>query len=275
MKLGLKVVALALGVTSLFDVAVVLAKEKLSDWESVKPSYWSGGTLRLSCDRFSEVDWFVSELDGRVVVEQGNFGTQPIPPPALEMQIAKLRAQGNDPKYRGISSIWPVALGWLVGFSSGEWGGALWVFSKDGQVRRQLHDGNIRFIFRWGEDLYAAGGLDHLGRSYGVALKLEGSTPSDLRVANKIDLPETVIAFGVIDEETLFTVSPDKLIEIRTSGWIRIRSLMRWWGPYRPNSVVRLPNGEIYVGARSGIAKFTPIENGFEEEWLVPAPCRK
>ncbi|HTE19355.1 MAG TPA: hypothetical protein VK689_13355, partial [Armatimonadota bacterium] len=61
-----------------------------------------------------------------------------------------------------------------------------------------------------------------------------------------------------------------RLLRVDTRGTVTVLLDNAFWGGLYPHSIVRAPNGTIYLGMRHGIARLTRRANEYSMEWLVP-----
>jgi hypothetical protein len=78
-------------------------------------------------------------------------------------------------KFSRASATAAVDDGWLAGFNEGEFGGALYWFSRDGKRSYPISDDQIVDFFSLADGIYAIEGLAHLGRSRGSVLRIARS----------------------------------------------------------------------------------------------------
>lgn len=215
-----------------------------SDWVARPPI---ASEQERSCANWSGVEWRVLLRDGVINAERVDR-RGPTPPARLAF-----------------------ADGQLIGIDQGEWGGALHWQPNNGPAYRLIKD-NTTQVFIWNEHVFAAGGLAHMGISEGYIAQLERSGAS-WRIVSRTDLSGPVYAVDYTSPAEIVIVLPDGVHVMNPAGEItRIFSSDYWWALY-PNSVLRLPNGDILVGMRYAIARLHQEVGAYVETLLLPIGC--
>lgn len=229
----------------------------------------------LYCANQSDREWQVADDNGdlQISLKTGLYHHDPLPPEITVEQLPPLLSGEGDRHVVAVDN------GWLVGRDAGEWGGDLVWFSTDGTQTEVLVRENVRGFARWrqGEVLVLAG-LSHLGLSYGKVLQIVSDEPMEPpQVIEWLFLEETPTHAVTESEEALLLLTSQGLIRLASSGeTVPVTQTDYSW--LYPNSMVRLPNGDIYIGMRHFITQLIPIRDGYTEQWFAPAdqpdPCR-
>lgn len=202
---------------------------------------------------FSQLEWRVSVVDGRICADPHKEGALVGPRPAFEPE-----ADG----FRSASRFARVDDGWLVGFNHGEFGAALYWFSTDGKRRYRMLENQIDpqvvDFFPLGNGLGAIEGLDHMSISRGSIIRIvRDAAQGRWRVETAARLPAAPYAIAVTKQGTTLVVISDSLVLF--DGLRRTEVLaadVPWSGLY-PNSAVISPDGKkLYVGMRQYVGEF-------------------
>lgn len=176
--------------------------------------------------------------------------------------------------------------GWLVGFNAGEFGGGLWWFSRGGERYRRVLPAkrvangpdamylpeNVRGFARRGNDVLVFMGLDHLDARSGRVFRARKATAGwalDL-VAGLDRCPQAWLVEGehvlVVTGGGLWSVGP-------AAGPRKLHAIDAQ--VFRPNSMMRGPDGALFVGMPRYVVRLQPGTSGWEETWFVwSGPCR-
>ncbi len=212
-------------------------------------------------------------VDEKVVIKNVPDPPSPQRPNWLDRQAEAL-AKTCD-RCLNIAATHQDGTGWLVGFNGGEWGGSLWRF-QSGKPPTQIADGNISRLFEWNGQLYAAGGLAHLGLDEGFVIPLRGDGADRTRALRRIDTGSSVSDVVVLDANRVMVITFRGPRIVRRDGTVRRIPFGQDWQEFLyPRSAVRAPNGDIYIGL--GYVTSHLRMKGQEvvgETWLVPSKCR-
>jgi len=202
---------------------------------------------------YSQLEWRVSVVDGRICADPYKEGTLVGPRPAFRPE-----ADG----FRGASRFARVDDGWLVGFNHGEFGAALYWFSTDGKRHYRMSENQIDpqvvDFFPLGNGLGAIEGLAHLSMSQGSIIRIvRDAAQGRWRVETAARLPAAPYAIAVTKQGPSLVVLSDSLVMF--DGLRRTDVLaadVPWDGLY-PNSAALSPDGKkLYVGMRQYVGEF-------------------
>jgi hypothetical protein len=211
-------------------------------------------------------EWTVSRQSNHIAIKRrdSNEPEQPTLPFTIQ------RPKGTYAPYLvGLRYIAKVDNGWLVGFNAGEWGGTLWWFSPDGKKRYMISKDQVCGFLPSRVGLLALEGLGHLGLSRGKIIrlrKLNGRWATerfvDLGSAPYVAIQDVDGSIIVATSAELLRVQLNKKKTVLLSG-------SSWSGTY-PNSMVRAPSGNLYLGMRYAVVKITRNKSAYKAQWLIP-----
>jgi hypothetical protein len=252
--------ALGLGVTFFAQ-----ASESIATWKPLVPA--KPGSVSWYCAKSSDLAWQVALNTGAVEVTGLTLD---------ELYSVDFNSAAETPQFSfGKLRDFPrrfveVADGFLVGYNKGEWGGKLYWFSRDGKARYRISDHQVTGFFRHGTDLFAFEGMSHMGLDYGSMIKVEKLRGkwTARTIAKLAGAPGPYFADGT--ERVLLLVGP-RLFSLDFAGSQHV--LHRSGSPSgleSASSVVRAPDGAIFIGTGRGVIRLTPQGTSFREQWLLP-----
>ena len=157
--------------------------------------------------------------------------------------------------------------GKLLGTNYGEFGGDVRWITTQRDTTVLVGDNLVQFLTH-GDSVYVLTGLAHLSSSTGELWRLSRRDKT-WRVERLVDLqdaPQTAMLeptrATIVGLHRLTTVI---LADTQATHW----AYGGWYASYA-NSVVRVGNGEVYIGLRQGIARLTPTRTGYDAVWFVP-----
>lgn len=167
-------------------------------------------------------------------------------------------------------SVFRVDDGWLVGFDGGEWGGALWWFSPDGEDRYRISEDRIKAFLSTEHGLLALEGLDHLGLSQGRILRFARGAGGRWEATLFVDLEDAPYAVAREDDGSLIVVTSRRLVRVRPDRTLDVLVDDAFWSVLYSNSVVVGPSGAISIGMRGGVARVRKDVEAYRVSWLEP-----
>ena len=147
--------------------------------------------------------------------------------------------------------------GQLIGSDHGEWGGKIEFIPKGTNDRKLIKKGNVKFIFKFQNEVYFIEGLAHLSTNSGTMYRLDDNngTLAPVKVIEFKDAPEAMSIFG------------DKIFVASHEGFFVVKDLNKevifkdaFWTSLYPNSVAVIDNENIYIGHRGGFTKLDIIK---------------
>ncbi|MCE9521054.1 MAG: hypothetical protein K8S25_01320, partial [Alphaproteobacteria bacterium] len=239
---------------------------------------------------YSKREWLVRSDGERLVIEPIVDGvrskTRKTPVPVFDIRPTE------DPRGPPCDDcILRVDDGWLVGFNFGEWVGRLWWTDPEGhnayhvadpgkncdgtptQPSTRLYEHtitNIVSLQRTGERALAFSGLNHLGWSFGEISRVERRDGKwqTCRLRDLGSVPYAVIADG----PQWLVLAESGLARFDAGGTIQHLGRFAFLEPgLYPNSMVKMPDGTIFVGIRHFVARLLPEHGKYRDQLLLPA----
>ncbi|PZR71830.1 MAG: hypothetical protein DLM73_14880 [Chthoniobacterales bacterium] len=146
--------------------------------------------------------------------------------------------------------------GWLVGFNQGEFGAALYWFSRDGKQNYKISDHQVVHFFSSLDGLYAIQGLDHMGYSRGSIIRIARPEAGERwRASTVVELPAAPCTISTRRDGTMFVTSPNSIVAISRDRKSTTLLQNPWW--YRPTSAVLSPDQQkLYIGMDYFVGEF-------------------
>jgi len=195
-----------------------------------------------------------------------------------QLTTEKSQNQGKRPtftpeagQFRRASAFSAVEDGWLVGFNKGEFGGALYWFSRDGKQNYKVSDHQVVDLFSLTNGLHAIEGLEHLSVSKGSLIRIARPQPEAHWQASVVaELPFAPCAVSVRSNGTMLIALSDSLVSV--SKDYRINPVLDealWGGLYPNSSILSRDERKIYIGMRQFVGEFDLSTRKFR--LLVPS----
>jgi len=167
-----------------------------------------------------------------------------------------------------VSSVTEFEQGFLVGYNSGEWGGGLYWYTREGKLRQHVLNENLIRIVPVKDGFLAFTGLAHGFTNEGQASLLEFDGQS-WNVAHSLDLAGAPKAFLDERDGSFLIVTSKRLVRVSDAKRVELlhRSKNGFWAP---TSIARDPDGTLYLGARYVVVRLRPLAVGYSETWLAP-----
>jgi hypothetical protein len=146
--------------------------------------------------------------------------------------------------------------GWLVGFNQGEFGAALYWFSRDGKQNYKISDHQVVDFFSGLDGVYAIEGLDHMGYSGGSIIRIARAEAGERwRASTVVGLPGAPCTIATRRDGTMFITSPNLIVAISCDRKVTTLLQDPWW--YRPTSSVLSPDEQkLYIGMKYFVGEF-------------------
>lgn len=237
--------------------------ETIDDWK-VLPAPQRGEPMG-HCENFSQFVWVVKPAQEGVTVDRQSLE---------EFYHWQLESARETPQYSvGKFKSFPrqtidVPDGALVGYNRGEWGGAVWWFSRNHKKRREIsRDQVLSFLEKDGE-IYALKGLAHLGYSHGALIKFRSGGNGSWYAEAVAILPGEPGPYTWVGPKEILLIAGGKLVRLHLDGDRKTLHESQW-GFGRASSLVAKGDGTVYVGSGGVVIRLTPQGDGYREEWLV------
>jgi hypothetical protein len=246
----------------------------MAKWHVISP--FPDGSVKKTCANYTLDAWVVSMEKDQIVLSKRYLNMSQ--PHDLPFQIEPGSAEHG---LFGERCAHQVDNGYLVGFNAGEFGGAIWWFSKDGKNRSLLMRENIKGFVQTKNSVLGIFGLAHMTISRGGILKLEKDSlgkwsakmMAELGAAPQAFIEEKNGSILIVTTNSLVRFYPDKKYPERRQEILH--KAKSSWGILYPTSIVVDSAGVVYIGMRYAIARLTPEKEGYKEEWLVPKLCAR
>jgi hypothetical protein len=222
----------------------------------------------------SDKQWFIfpDAKNGRVIATPHR---ELIPQPRPDFSLAAKETDVHLGWYRCVTK---VDDGWLVGYNSGEFGGAVCWFSEDGKKRDEVYRVcNPNQFIHTKEGLFVVEGLAHLGSNFGSVVRL---SKSDGKWTGKLfaRLPAEGCAVTDPGDGTLLVAIRPKLTRTETSPVLvrvtkdgEVGKLLEVADSFpEPTSVAIAPSGIIYIGTQQFVIAFDPKAKQPGYKLLIP-----
>jgi hypothetical protein len=228
------------------------------------------------CARYSEMFWTVSRDAHTVRAEPMSDRAQADPVPF------RYTPGPDRDGYRYVAAVHD---GWVVGFDDGEFGGGLWWFSPDGRTSLRIRPEasspvNPEDIFRAenvlglpevaGERLVLMG-LDHLGGRSGRIFRLVHGSAGGWRLA-PVAVLDSQPAVWLVENPLLLFVTESGVWSVGATG-DAVRLHDGDLGGFSPTSLVRGPDGALYLGLRHYVLRLESQAGHWSESWYAPSDC--
>lgn len=149
--------------------------------------------------------------------------------------------------------------GKLVCADHGEWGGSLsFVPADTTQQVKEIKKGNIKDVFKLGNEFYILEGLAHLGIRRGALYKLE-IKDQEFSYTKLFDFEDAPEAYTVYNNKILIAAH-DSFFIVQDSQKNQILKDAFWSSLY-PNSIAAFDDQNIFIGIRGGIVKLNLLTN--------------
>lgn len=166
-----------------------------------------------------------------------------------------------------------VSGGELLGLDGGEFGGGIF-WHADSGVRDTLANDNLFAFVNVSGRVIALVGLAHLTSDYGKALELD-TVAGRWRATQLADLGSVPTAYSRLSADSLL-IATSRNVQMFRPGEEPGVLYQADVHPYlRATSIVRDRAGIVYMSAGRLIIRLTPGRAAFQEDWLVPANCRR
>lgn len=169
-----------------------------------------------------------------------------------------------------------VPTGWLVGYSFGEFGGALWSFSDDGRHRYRFvfEEVHANQLLQVGKQIYLIDGLDHRATSIGSIREV--TYRSGLWRAKTLNtLPFGCYCAAALPDGRLAVAGYQGLLAVSLRGAMRTDILATGtdWPNVHPRSIAIDANTHhIYVGGAQFVVRYPLEDPSRGYELLIPDP---
>jgi hypothetical protein len=228
-------------------------------------------------DRYPWCEWEVALDAGVIKVTPALPRKAPTLPfvPSQQPTLHVVRCADEATKPHGpdaalkVSDYLASPTGFLIAYDSGEFGGELSSFDRDGHLTQAIADENVSRILKTPEGILALAGVAHLTLDSGSVLKLTPLADNKWSTTqtNLPGAPHTVLP---LPDGSIFVVTTQHLVRVDSGPRVTVLHHGGWRGLY-PNSLVQDRDGTFYIGIRHFIVRLRPVTAGYHEDWLVPS----
>lgn len=238
----------------------------ISNWqENEAPSESDGGNRAVwsYATNYSSLEWCVFMQDGipSASEDRGKL-KKPSDRPGFIPQAGRFKEGG---------AFAAVDDGWLVAFNEGEFGAALYWFSRSGKNSYKISDHQIVDFFSMPDGICAIEGLAHLTLSEGSVIRIKRPEAGGRWQAITVTkLPFAPYAVSVRKDGTMLITLSQSLVSVGLDG--KVRTLLEkatWPGLYPNSSVLQADERRLYIGMRQFVGEFDLEKNKFR--YLIPS----
>lgn len=213
---------------------------------------------------YSPLAWRVSLDNGEPMATltkvSDPYDWQPIRPPF-------------DPKadnFIGANRFAEVDDGWLVGFSHGEFGAALYWFSKDGDRHYKISNDQVVALFTVRDAIYAIEGLQHFSSCGSLIQVARSPSTKRWRATTVMELPFAPGAIAIKYDGTMLITLSDSLISVSPDHHMEtLIAEAPWETLYPSSSVISSDESRLYIGMRQFVGEVDLATNKLR--LLVPS----
>jgi hypothetical protein len=161
--------------------------------------------------------------------------------------------------------------GWLVGFNEGEFGAALYWFSRDGKRSYKISDHQVVDFFTRPDGVYAIEGLAHMSMSEGSVIRVTFSKDERVWKANSVlTLPFAPCAVSQRPDGAMLITLTDSIVSVDAK--LKITTLLTnpsWGALYANSSVLSKDGKRLYIGMRQFTGEFDLTTT--KSRFLIPS----
>src|SRR5262249_33153839 len=143
------------------------------------------------------------------------------------------------------------------GFNKGEFGGALYWFSRDGKQNYKVSEHQVVDFFSLTNGLHAIEGLNHLSTSRGSLIRIARPQPQAHWQASVVaELPFAPCAVSMRRNGSMLITLSDSLVSV--SRDYRINTIVEealWGGLYPNSSILSRDEKKLYIGMRQFVGE--------------------
>lgn len=163
--------------------------------------------------------------------------------------------------------------GLLVAFDRGEFGAVIWWVPSTGKEPSLVSREHLLAFVSTRRGLFGVTGYSHLTKSEGKILQFIKLPEKKWTVVPTLDLGSAARAIFRTAEDELLIAAHVGLLKVRLPDQRVLLHKSRGVYTLAPKSLVQDKSGVIFLGMRHAIARLTPTDQGYREEWLVPKTC--
>ncbi|GAA0893258.1 hypothetical protein GCM10009122_29370 [Fulvivirga kasyanovii] len=157
---------------------------------------------------------------------------------------------------------WDLDHGKLRGIDHGEWDGRLeFIFRDPSKEPVLIKTGNIKFVFRFRQQIFFIEGLAHLGYNQGAMFRLKclADTFEYEKVCDFEDAPQAIL----VKDDKIFIASYSGFYIVDDSFEKKVLIKDAFWGGLYPNSIA-VVGDKLYIGIRGGYIQLDVDDKAFK-----------
>jgi hypothetical protein len=237
----------------------------------------NAGPLAPRCFNNPRKAWKVTKTGGHVEIADLGRPKKRQPQAALPMP-PRLTLQPGMPG-RSVDAGLGIALHignqWLLGYDAGEWGGGLWLTNDDGSDAKRIVDENVHGVIPVDAGFLVLSGVAHMSLDSGKEQIFSKPNGLNMALKSSADLEGAPRTFAEESDGNVLVVTTGRLVRVTHSGELLELARFPKWVTYQyANSMVILPDGNLFIGMRMFVLKLHPNSNGYTPEWLLPNECQ-
>jgi hypothetical protein len=225
----------------------------VTTWEEIPVPPADDNPARVVWDYASDY----SKLHWRVYLEhgqaRGELGRDTVDVP----QSDRPRFEPKADNFVGANRFAAVDDGWLVGFNHGEFGAALYWFSRDGDRHYRISNDHVVTFFKRPDGIYAIEGMAHMGASCGSVIRVARKTKSSKWQAGRfVRLPFAPDTIAQKRDGNMIIALSDSLVSVTPDAQITtLISDAPWWSLYPSSSIILPDDSKLYLGMRQYVGE--------------------
>jgi hypothetical protein len=229
----------------------------------------------------SDREWQVFLVDAKLKIEKARERSRNSDIPEGDIRPFKIVPALDMGGYRPSMAdhFLKVEDGWILGFNAGEFGGGLYWFDVNGKSRYRLELGkdesaispdNVHELISYKDSVLAFEGLAHLLSSEGKVVKATRQADGKWKAELFAKLPGAPYVVVKEKEESWVVVTSGSALRLKSDGKLEELVKMNFISLLYPSSMVKAPDGALYIGMRHFVARLLPEKNSYRIELLVP-----
>ena len=224
---------------------------------------WQEVSLPPKGDEYRRTAWFQAasffskSREWRVFVEHDRVCAQLVSePPRAQHDRPEFSPRTKEFSTGPETAFMRVEDGWLTGFNVGEFGAALYWFSRDGTQDYKISDHQVVDFVSGVGGIYAIEGVSHMGYSHGSVIRIDrGESSGRWQASTVVELPSDPCTVSTRADGTMFITSPDSIVAVSRDRKVTTLLQDAWW--YRPTSAILSPDQQkLYIGMEYFVGEF-------------------
>jgi hypothetical protein len=219
----------------------------------------------LHAANYSKYEWVVSAESGRVIAKSREDTKRKEPLPDFPLNAKEIRSDLRN----AATNVIALEDGWFVAYNKGEFGAAIWWFSKDGKQKHKVSSHHVNQFIRRDKEVFAVTGLAHLSDDYGSLIRFAKEDGKWI-AKTFANLRQSGCAAVLLPSKVFLVVTGDKLLRISKEAEIETVISHGDWGQLYPNSLAVDDSKLVYIGMRQFVAVYDPRKKDESFKLMVP-----